>query len=58
MTVSNARAIQSTLKMKICGHVLKPGTPEHRNTGTAEKPRNSEFDGVVLFSHLQTMLKI
>ena len=25
-------------------HVLKPGTPEH--PGTAEKPHNTEFDGV------------
>ena len=55
---------------RACTKTRNTGTPEHRNTGTprnipeqrntgtAEKPRNSEFDGVVLFSHLQTMLKM
>ena len=54
-------------------HVLKPGRPEHgntetlwntpehprapRNTGTAEKPRNTEFDDVVLFSHYRPSKK-
>ena len=41
-----------------CWHVLKPGTPEHRNTqntgtlwstGTAEKPQNAESQLTVLF---------
>ena len=44
-------------------HVLKPGTPEHRNTitlrntpttGTAKKAQNTEFDGVVLFSQYRS----
>ena len=36
-------------------------TPEHprapRNTGTAKKPRNTEFDDVVLFSHYRPCRK-
>ena len=50
-------------------HVLKPETPEHRNTGTpshsgipritgtAKKARNTEFDGVVLFSQYRSCKK-
>ena len=37
-------------------------TPEHprapRNTGTAKKPRNTEFDDVVLISHYRPCKKI
>ena len=42
-------------------HVLKPGTPEHsgipRITGRAKKARNTEFDGVVLFSYYRSCKK-
>ena len=51
-------------------HVLKPGTPEHRNTpehsGTprntpehrnSRKTRNTDFDGVVLLSHYRPCKK-
>ena len=42
-------------------YVLKPGTPEHSGipqiTGTAKKTRNTEFDGVVLFSHYRPCKK-
>ena len=50
-------------------HVLKLGTPEHQNTrtpehsgipritGTAKKARNTEFDGVVLFSQYRSCKK-
>jgi len=44
----------SNKEFKFQGHVLEPGTPEHRNTGTPDHsgtPRKTEFDGVVLFSH-------
>ena len=41
-------------------HVLKPGTPEHRNTITlrnTQNNRNTEFDGVVLFSQYRSCEK-
>ena len=49
-------------------HVLKPGTPEHRNAMTLrntpdnqnsqKSPEHPEFDGVVLFSQYRSCKKI
>ena len=50
-----------------CTKTRNTGTPEHRNTpehpgtlrntGTVEKPRNTDFDGVVLLSHYRPCKK-
>ena len=49
------------LFFKACTKTRNTGTPEHSGiaqiTGTAKKTRNTEFDGVVLFSHYRSCKK-
>ena len=48
------RYVHSKTHSSMMRHALKPGTPEHhitgtpRNTGTAEKPQNTELKLMVL----------
>ena len=43
------RYVHSKTHSSMMRHVLKPGTPEHHITGTAEKPQKTELKLTVLF---------